>query len=151
MFYLWPITLSECPFYCHLGVTLYIFHCYLLDISGVLGIFIYSLSRHNFYLWIELCYELTHLTLVPHICICELAQHWMRWWLVTYLVPSHYMKSWTDIDLLSIGPLATNFSEIWIRIKKFFINENTFENSVCKKAAILFRGRLVNSLAPGRF
>ena len=49
----------------------------------------------------------THLPLVPHICVNELGQHWFRYWLVTYLVPSHYLNqcylivSWTLSNLLS--------------------------------------------------
>ena len=33
---------------------------------------------------------LTHLPLVPHICVSELGQHWFRQWLVAYSAPSHY-------------------------------------------------------------
>ena len=36
--------------------------------------------------------------------------------------------TWTNAHLLSIGPLRTNFSEIW----KLFIQENAFENIVCE-------------------
>ena len=44
---------------------------------------------------------------------------------------------YTDAGLLSIGPLGTNFSKI-------FIHENASENIVCEKAAILSRVRWVN-------
>ena len=47
-----------------------------------------------------------------------------------------------NADLLSIGPLTTNFSEIRIKIKKI-CNKNAFENSVCEMAAILFREKWV--------
>ena len=43
---------------------------------------------------------------------------------------------WTNAGTLLIGPLWTNFSEIWIKIP-IFIQENEFEN-VNKMAAILF-------------
>ena len=41
---------------------------------------------------------------------------------------------WTDAGLLSIGPLRTNFT-------KLFIHENAFENIVCGMAAILSKER----------
>ena len=43
---------------------------------------------------------LTHLPLVPHICISELGQNWFRW-------------------LLSIGTLGPNSSEILLKIQNF--------------------------------
>ena len=45
---------------------------------------------------------------------------------------------WANVGLfmlLSTGPLETNFSDILI--VKIFIQENAFENVVCKMAAIL--------------
>ena len=39
--------------------------------------------------------------------------------------------TWTNAHFLSIGPLGANFSEIWIKIQKFF-QENVFENVVCE-------------------
>ena len=30
--------------------------------------------------------------LVPPICVGKLGQRWFRWWLVAYLVPSHYLN-----------------------------------------------------------
>ena len=47
---------------------------------------------------------------------------------------------------LSIGPLATNFNEILIKIQKFFIQEITSEIIVCEMAAILSRGRWVKPI-----
>ena len=48
---------------------------------------------------------------------------------------------WTNAGILLIGPLGTNFSEIGI--KNILIEENPFENVVCKKAAILSRPQWV--------
>ena len=50
---------------------------------------------------------------MTHICVSELGQHWFRYWLVAWSVPSHYLN---QCSLLSIGPLRTNFSEIQIKI-----------------------------------
>ena len=36
------------------------------------------------------CNQLTHLPLVPHICVSELGQDWFRQWLVACSAPSHY-------------------------------------------------------------
>ena len=47
---------------------------------------------------------------------------------------------WTDADILPIGPLKTNVSEIWI----VFVNENVYlKNFVFKMAAILSRSQCV--------
>ena len=35
---------------------------------------------------------LTHLPLVPHICVNELGHHWFRQWLVACSVPSHCLN-----------------------------------------------------------
>ena len=50
---------------------------------------------------------------------------------------------WTNVGILLIGPLGTNFSEILI--KNVFIQENAFESVVCETAAILSRPRCVNA------
>ena len=52
---------------------------------------------------------------------------------------------WTNAELLSIGPLGTNFDDILIKTL-FFIQENASENIVCEIAAILTRGRWVGSV-----
>ena len=46
---------------------------------------------------------------------------------------------WTNAGILLIGPLGTNFSEIFIGIQAFFFQENTLENVVCEMASILSR------------
>ena len=52
--------------------------------------------------------------------------------------------TWTNAGLLSIGPLGTNFSEIWIKIQKFsFTKMHLKMSSAKKKTAILSRGRWV--------
>ena len=43
-------------------------------------------------------YVLTHLPVVPHICVNESGQHWFRSWLVAYSAPSHYLNQCWVID-----------------------------------------------------
>ena len=38
--------------------------------------------------------RLTHLSLMPHICVSELGQHWFRLWLVAWSAPSHYLNQY---------------------------------------------------------
>ena len=45
-------------------------------------------------------------------------------------------STWTNTDLLSIGPLEINFSKISIEMQKIQIHENAFEH-VCEMVAIL--------------
>ena len=52
---------------------------------------------------------------------------------------------WTNSDLLSIGPIKTNFNEIRLTIQSFSFN--AFENVVCEMEAMSSR-RCVNSLRP---
>ena len=58
--------------------------------------------------------------------------------------------TWTNADLLSIGPFRTNFSEVWIKNTKLFIQENAFEKVVWKMAAILFWHQCVKPWLVGR-
>ena len=52
--------------------------------------------------------------------------------------------TWTNADLLSIRPLGTNFSEIWIKIQKFSFTKIHLKSVICKMAAILSRKKWVN-------
>ena len=88
---------------------------------------------------------LTHLPLVPHICISETGQHWFRWWLAAYSAPSHYLNQyWIIVNWTLRNKLQWNFN----KKTKLFIHENASENIICKKVAILSRGRCDNSLKP---
>ena len=51
---------------------------------------------------------------------------------------------WTNAEILLIGPLGTNFSEILIEIITFSFKKNAFESVVCETAAILSRPQCVN-------
>ena len=44
---------------------------------------------------------------------------------------------WTNAGILQIGPVGTNFSEILIKIYKFSLKKNAFENDICKMVANL--------------
>ena len=93
-------------------------------------------------LTIESHHNITHLTLVSHICVSESGQHWFRQWLVAYSVPSHHLKQcWVSANL----PIGTNFSEIWVKMKIFSFTKNVSESIVHEMAAILSRGRWVNT------
>ena len=82
-------------------------------------------------------WPLTHLPLVPHICFSESGQHWFRWWLVVYSVPSHYLNQcWVIVNCTIGNKIQWNFNQN----TKLFIHENASENIVCEMAAILSRG-----------
>ena len=51
---------------------------------------------------------------------------------------------WTNAGILLIGPLGTNFNEIFNRNSYIFIQENAFKTVVCEMAAILFQPQCVN-------
>ena len=58
---------------------------------------------------------------------------------------------WTNTGILLIDPQGTNFSEIFIEIYTFFIQENAFENIVCETAAILSRPKCGNGWFTGSY
>ena len=73
----------------------------------------YNEILNHEYCWVLLGY-LTHLPLVPH-----------QWTGSAFgsdngLSPDRRQAiTWTNTDLLSVGPLGTNLNEIWIKIKSF--------------------------------
>ena len=55
---------------------------------------------------------LTHLPLVPHICVSELGQHWFRYWLVAYSALHHYLNQCCVIVDWTFGnKLQWNFNQ----------------------------------------
>ena len=82
--------------------------------------------------------ELTHLPLVLHICIGELGQHWFRWWLVVYWVPSHYLNQCYDIVNWTIrNKLQWKLNQN----SSIFIQENAFQN-VCESGGHFVQGEM---------
>ena len=78
---------------------------------------------------------LTHLPLLPHICVSEWGQHW------SYSTTSHYLNQcWVIVNWTLRNKLQWNFN----KNSKLFIHEKASENIVCEMAAILSRGRRVN-------
>ena len=77
---------------------------------------------------------LTHWGVVTHICVSKLS-----------IIGSDNGLSpgwrqaiiWTNAGILLIRPLGINFSEIWIGIQTFSINEIQLKNIVCEMASIL--------------
>ena len=51
---------------------------------------------------------------------------------------------WTNAGILLIGPLGINFSEILFETN-IFIQENAFENAVCKIVSILSQPQWINT------
>ena len=80
---------------------------------------------------------LTHWGRVMHKCVNKLNNG---------LLPDRRQAIiWTNAGILLIGPLRTNFSEIFIGIHTIFIQENALQNVVWKMSAILFRHQCVKS------
>ena len=85
---------------------------------------------------------LTHLPLVPHICVSESGQHWFREWLGTHSGPSHCLNQcWVIVNWTLRNKLRRNFYQN----TKLFIHKNASENIISKKATNLSRGRWVKS------
>ena len=87
---------------------------------------------------------LTHLPLVPHLCVSESVSIGSDNGLSPF---RRQVTIWTNAGILLIGTLGTNFSEIWIKIQNFSFTKIYFKMSSAKMAAILSWGRWVNWLA----
>ena len=101
----------------------YICESLLSDSSLVMNI------RNPFMHWIYIYWD---------ICVDELDQHWY----------SRQAITWTNVRLLPIGPLETNFSEIPIKLQNFYLKKMHSKKNVCEMATILSKGRWVNTLRP---
>ena len=87
----------------------------------------YLLPTVSHFILSSMC--LTHLPLVPHICISGSGQHASD----NGLSPiRHQAIIWTNAGLLSIGPLGTNFSEILIKIQNFSFTKMHVKRSSAK-------------------
>ena len=85
--------------------------------------------------------EVTHWGRVMHIYVSKLSIIGSD----NGLLPGRCQAvTWSNADLLLIGPLGTNFSEIFNWNSNISIQGNVLENDVCKLAAILSRGKWVN-------
>ena len=114
-----------------------------VDFSSILCLWleIQGMRTYNFFDWISntgahvldlylvfVDYILTHLLLVPHICIRELGQHWLSQWLVAYSAPSHCLNQcWPIVNWTPGNKFQWNLN----RNSVIFIQENAFENVVC--------------------
>ena len=87
---------------------------------------------------------LTHLPLVPHICVSELGHHWFRYWLVACSVSSHYLnRCWHSVN----WTLGNKFQWNCNRIVSFSFKKTHMKMSSAKMAAILSRERWVKCMA----
>ena len=88
------------------------------------------------------CSVLTHLPLVPHICVVN----WVSIGSDKGVSPVRRQPIiWTNAGSLLIGPLGKNFNETLIKIQKKMFLKNACENIICEMATILSRGRWVNT------
>ena len=100
-----------------------------------------------------LCIALNHCGLVGDVCLSELGHGWVKLWLIAYSAPSLHLNQWSvccstnkgliykvisdDLVDLTFVSWATNFSEIWIKIKIFFLGK-AFANVLIEWTLILF-------------
>ena len=90
-------------------------------------------------------WPLTHLPLVPHLCVSDSNQHWSRLWLVAYSAPSLYLNQcWVIVNWNLRNKLQWNLN----LNTNLFIHKNVFRNVVCEMASILSRERWVNGRNP---
>ena len=91
--------------------------------------------------------RLTHWGRVTHICVDNLTIIGSD----NGLSPGRRQAIiWTNVAILLIEPLGTNFSDILIEIITFSVKENAFENVVRTLAAILSRPQWVNVVRSAR-
>ena len=76
---------------------------------------------------------LTHLPLVPHICVGESGQHWFKQRRIAYSAPSHYLN---QCEVIANWTLRNKL----LQNTKLFIHKNAYNGIVCEMAAILSGG-----------
>ena len=82
---------------------------------------------------------LTHLPLVPHICVNGWGHHWSRYWLVACSAPSHYINQcWFIVNWTPENKFQWNVNQDSI----IFIQENAFENAVCQNGGHFVQGEM---------
>ena len=92
------------------------------------------------------CFGLTHWGLVTHICIGNLTIIGSD----NGLSPGRRQAIiWTNVGILLIGPLGTNFSEMLSEIHTFPFKKMHLKMPSAKMATILSQPQCVNSLRPG--
>ena len=83
---------------------------------------------------------LTHWGRVTHICVGKLTTIGSD----NGLAPSKRQALiWTNAGILLIGPIETNFSDVWIGIQTVSFYENAFENVAHEMASILYRPQCI--------
>ena len=80
---------------------------------------------------------LNHHPLVPHICVNEWCQHWLKWWPVACSAPSHYLNQcWFIVNWTLRNKLQRNSNQN----TKLSTHGNGYKNIVSEMAAICPRG-----------
>ena len=79
---------------------------------------------------------LIHWSRVMRIYIIKMGHHWLKWWLVSWSVPSHYLNQYCNIINRTLG---NKFSWNLKGDSYIFIQENVFERIIRKWLAILFQ------------
>ena len=80
--------------------------------------------------------QLTHLPLVPHICVIETGQHWCLFG----AKPLNLNQCWVIVNCSFGNKLQWNFNQN----TEIFIYGNASENIVCTTTAMMSRGIWVN-------
>ena len=79
---------------------------------------------------------ISHWGRVMHIWVGNTGHHMFRWWLVACSAPSHYLNQcWNMVNRTTGNNIQWNSNGN----QYIFIQENAFENVVCKMAAISSR------------
>ena len=118
-----------------------------MDLSRISGCY-WRVQRWFWCIWIwqKSSKSLTHLPLMPHICIRKMGHHCFRKWLVAC---SAQIPEPCNDALLPIGFLGRNVGEVCIGILSFSFKKMHLKMSSAKMVANLFRGwRWVNLMSP---
>ena len=92
--------------------------------------------------WNAVCLSGTHWGRVTHMCFINLTIICSD----NGLLPGRNQAIiWTSAWILLIGPLVTNFGDIFNQKSIIFFQENAFENVFCKIALISSRSQYVNT------
>ena len=84
---------------------------------------------------------LTHLAIVPHICVGKLGQHCLRSWLNACVAPSHYLnQSWLVVNWTLRSKLQRNSNGH----TKRFIHDNAFQKCRSENGCHFIQREIMN-------
>ena len=79
-------------------------------------------------------------------CVCKLGYHWLRQWLVAWLMPSQYLKldSWPLVTYCELDTWEHTSITIWIEMEQFSFKKMNSKPSSAKYICSVVSGKSIS-------